>query len=127
MRDWEAYRERLVSDVVPIRLGGIAANLARIHSASKSDEHLEVVRHMLDDSEYLIEWTAGEADVGVAGELVEIQIQLALWHYQWQTIWNDIKRRRAVAEQAGEWANRVLDLSGLLNDETYDKYNIPRR
>lgn len=126
MRDWDSYRERFVRDVIPIRLGGVSANLARIQSASRHDEHFELVRNMLEDSEFLIEWTAPEADVDVAGELVEIQIQLARWVLTWQTIWNDIERRRAVAEQAGKWSDRLLDLSALLNEETYDKYNIPR-
>lgn len=127
MRDWESYRERFVQDVLPIRLGGVSANLARIQSASRHDEHNELVRNMLEDSEYLIEWAAPEAEIDVAGELVEIQVQLALWHLQWNSIWNDIERRNAVAARAGEWSERILDLSGLLDDETYEKYNIPRR
>lgn len=127
MRDWDSYRERFVQDVLPIRLGGVSAKLARIQSASRHDEHNELVRNMLEDSEYLIEWTAPEAEIDVAGELVEIQVQLALWHLQWNSIWNDIERRNAVAARAGEWSERILDLSGLLDDETYEKYNIPRR
>lgn len=127
MRDWESYRERFVQDVLPIRLGGVSAKLARIQSASRHDEHNELVRNMLEDSEYLIEWAAPEAEIDVAGELVEIQVQLALWHLQWNSIWNDIERRNAVAARAGEWSERILDLSGLLDDETYEKYNIPRR
>lgn len=127
MRDWVSYQERFVRDVVPIRLGGVSANLARIHAASMHDEHSELVRNMLKDSEYLIEWTAPDAEVDVAGELVELQVQLAWWHLQWQTIWNDIERRQQVTEQIGKWSERILDLSGLLNDETYEKYNLPRR
>lgn len=127
MRDWESYRERFVRDVIPVRLGGVSANLARIQSASKHNDHSELVRNMLEDSEFLIEWTAPEAEIDIASELVEIQIQLALWRLTWQRIWNDIERRRAVAEQAGIWSERILNLSGLLDNETYDKYNIPRR
>jgi len=127
MRDWDSYRERFLLDVTPIRLGGVSANLARIQSAARHDEHFELVRNMIEDSEYLIEWTVPEAEVDVAGELVEIQVELALWYLNWQTIWNDTEYRRRVAEQAGRWSDRILDLSGLLDDETYDKYNIPRR
>ncbi|MBI4671136.1 MAG: hypothetical protein HY741_05655 [Chloroflexi bacterium] len=127
MKDWEAYRKRFLQDAIPVRLGGVSANLARVKSASRNDQHLEVVRDMIQDTEYLIEWTAPDLEAETASELVEIQVQLAHWCLTWESVWNDIDQRRAVAEQAGHWSEKILDLSGLLNDETYDKYNIPRR
>jgi hypothetical protein len=37
MKDWTTIRDRYLHDALPIRLGGLAANLARIKSFS--DEH----------------------------------------------------------------------------------------
>jgi len=127
VRDWEAYRKRFLQDAIPVRLGGVSANLARLKSAARNDQHIQVVRDMIQDTEYLIEWTAPDAEVETAGELVEIQVQLALWRLTWQSIWHDIERRHAVAEQAGLWSDKILEFSGLLDDETYDKHNLPRR
>lgn len=116
MRNWDTYRARFLQDPISVRMGGIAANLSRIQSASNNDAHSELVRDMIQDSEYLIEWTAPDAKIETAGELVEMQIQLVLWHRRWQQIWNERERRRAVAEQVSIWSDRLLDLSGLLNE-----------
>jgi broad specificity phosphatase PhoE len=99
-----------------VRLGGVAANLARIESASANEAHCELVRNMIQDSEFLIEWTAPDAEISTASELVEMQIQLAIWQLKWQTIWSDMERRKQVAAQAGQWSERVLELSGLLDE-----------
>lgn len=127
MRDWESYRERFVRDPLPIRLGGIAANLARITSFSSHDHKSDTVREMLEDSKYLIEWTAPVADLDTQVELLELERLLTRWYYTWQPIWNDIVRRRAIEKEASRWSDHLLDLSGLLNEETYEKYNIPKR
>lgn len=98
------------------RLGGVAANLARIQSACANEAHAELARNMIQDSEYLIEWTAPDAEINTASELVEMQIQLAVWRRKWQSIWNNIEQRQRVATQAGQWSARVLELSGLLDE-----------
>jgi len=116
VRDWYAYRVRFVRDAAPVRLGGVAANLARIQSACANEAHAELARNMIQDSEYLIEWTAPDAEINTASELVEMQIQLAVWRRKWQSIWNNIEQRQRVATQAGQWSARVLELSGLLDE-----------
>lgn len=127
MRDWQDYRERFLRDPQPIRLGGISANLARINSFADRDAHRETVRNVIEDSEYLIEWAGPDLELEVQVELVELQLQLARWYLGWSAIWVDPVQRNHMREYAQKWSDRLLDLSGLLNDETYDKYNIPRR
>lgn len=124
MRDWDSYRKRFLQDSVPIRLGGVAANLARINSASDHEGHRDLVRNMFEDSQYLIEWAAPETVLETQVQLIDLQLQLAIWKLKWDSIWNDGQLRRNVAESAGQWSNRSLDLSGLLNEEETD--TIPR-
>jgi len=114
MKDWNAIRERYLRDKLPIRLGGLAANLARIRSFSDHPGHREAVESLLDESKLFIEWTAADAEANTAAELVELQIQLAQWQRRWAHIWVDDLQRIAVAEQAHRWSKRVLDMSGLL-------------
>jgi hypothetical protein len=40
----------------------------------------------LDESKHFIEWTAAEADIDKAAELVELQVQLARGQYNWHDI-----------------------------------------
>lgn len=98
-----------------IRLGGIAANLARMSSFSDHLAHGEVVENLLDEIKFLIEWAAPDADLEVQAALVEIQIQLARWQRHWLHIWHDQKQRKMVAEQSRIWSQQVLQLSGLLS------------
>jgi len=114
MKDYTAIRQRYMRDDLPVRLGGLAANLRRVKSAADRDENRVAVEGLLDESKHFIEWTAAEADIDKAAELVELQLQLARWQYKWHDIWNDPVRRREVAEQSGRWSDRVLELSGLM-------------
>jgi hypothetical protein len=113
MRNWSAIRERYLRDALPVRLGGLAANLARIRSFSYHAANAGIVESLLDESKYFVEWTAAEAEVDTAAELVALQIQLAVWQRRWSDIWANPENRAALAEEARRWAERVLELSGL--------------
>ena len=115
MKDWIAIRERYLQDKTPVRLGGLAANLSRIKSFASREANREAVESLVDESKYFIEWTAREMEIDTAAELVELQIQLARWQYQWHKVWPDMELRARLAEQSQEWSNRILSLSGLLN------------
>ena len=114
MKDYAAIQQRFMRDDLSVRLGGLAANLRRVKSAAVRDENRAAVEGLFDESKHFIEWMAAEADIDKAAELVELQIQLARWQYKWSEIWNNPVRRREVAEEAGHWSDRVLELSGLL-------------
>lgn len=116
MRDWEKLKLRYLRDDVPVRLGGIAANLARVRSFSTNQGQDQFVEMMIDESKHFIEWTTLDAESEIQSELVDLQIQLAVWKQNWTLIWNDLGQRSAVAGLAGKWSDRILDLSGLLNE-----------
>ena len=109
-------QERYLRDTLPVRLGGLAANLSRIKSFAAHEASREAVESLIDESKYFIEWTAAEAEIEVSAELVALQIQLAQWQCQWTQIWSDPVRRHQVAEGASVWSKRVLEMSGLLNE-----------
>jgi len=115
--DFTAIQARYLRDAPPIRLGGIAANLARIASFSRNDANREIVEHMINESKLFIEWAAPETDVDTAAVLVELQLQLAQWQRGWAGIWEDTEKRRALIEQCRYWSKRVLDMSGLLRED----------
>ena len=114
MKDWTQIQERYMRDDLPVRLGGLAANLSRIKSFSANEAGEEAVEGLIDESKMFIEWTAAQAEINIAGKLVELQIKLALWQLQWGTIWNDPFKRKGIAEQSSLWSKLVLEMSGLL-------------
>ncbi|MBD1943084.1 hypothetical protein H6F50_12045 [Coleofasciculus sp. FACHB-712] len=116
MKDWTAKRERYLRESVPTRLGELAANLARIRSFSNNDLNRDAVAHLIEESKFFIEWTAIDAGIDIAAELVELQVQLARWQLTWSNIWADDAQRTKVAQQAKVWSERTLEMSGLLSE-----------
>jgi hypothetical protein len=114
VKDRLAIQERYLRDTLPVRLGGLAANLSRIKSFAAHESSRDAVESLIDESKFFIEWTAAEAEAEVSAELVGLQVQLARWQCQWVQIWLDPVRRGQVAETSAVWSKRVLELSGLL-------------
>ena len=106
--------QRFMQDNLPKRLGGLAANLARIKSFSDNPAHSEVVADLLSESMYFIEWTTAEVDVENQARMLELQRLLFRWHRAWARVWADELARERVANQAGQWSQQVLRMSGLL-------------
>jgi len=113
MSDWSSIRERYLQDGVSIRLGGLAANLARIGSFSRRPEHGDAVSRLVRESALFIVWTAPDAPEESLADLVELQRLLSQWHRSWSDVWGDDSRRASIGETATEWSARVLALSGL--------------
>ncbi len=115
IQDRTRLQERYLQDDLLTRLGGLATNLARIQSFSHHSGNQAAVERLLEESKLFIEWTAGEVDIDSAAELVTMQIQLARWQRNWQSLWADTAQRIKMAEQARVWSERVLELSGILS------------
>ncbi len=50
----------------------------------------------MQESKLFIEWTAQDAEIEIAAELVELQIHLACWQYSWAGILEDAQQRMRV-------------------------------
>jgi hypothetical protein len=114
MKNPEAKKERYLRDPLPVRLGGLAADLARVASSARRPTGGEAVEEMLEESQYYIEWTAAEAEVQVASELVDIQRMIAIWRAAWPEAQNNLKLQTLLYVQAKKWSDQVLEYSGLL-------------
>ena len=114
MKDWTSIQERYLRDAVPVRLGGLAANLRRIKSFASKEASREAVASLIEESKYFIEWTAHDTQLETAAQLVELQVQLARWQQKWPHIWLDSIQRQQIAELSSTWSDRVLNLSGLI-------------
>ncbi len=117
MNNLEERRIRYMQDGLPIRLGGLAANLARIVSFSRNPANKDAVNSLIEESKYFIEWTAPEAELQTSAELAEIQINLAIWQQNWDANWNDSMKRSEIVQQAKHYSNSILQKSGLLDQK----------
>jgi hypothetical protein len=108
-------KERYMSDPLSIRLGGLAANLARVKSFSKNAANEKAVFDLFEESKNFIEWTAQDAEIGTTVELIELQLQIAVWQHQWQKTWEDKDNRELLARTSADWSRKLLERSGLLS------------
>ena len=108
MKNSERIRERYLRDALPLRLAGLAANLSRVASSARRATGGMAVAAMLEESQYLIEWTAGEAPAEVAEELVNLQVLLALWRRAWPEAQHSPLQCSLLAVQAKQWADQVM-------------------
>jgi len=113
-KDWSTIRERYLRDDLPVRLGGLAANLSRIRSFANNEKNRSVVESLIDESKHFIEWTAHETGIETAAKLAELQVELALWQIRLNRIWPDVNQRGQIAEKSNHWSQQVLMVSGLL-------------
>jgi hypothetical protein len=114
MTDRTAIRTRYLRDPLPVRLGGIAANLARVRSFAAHDAHGFAVAQLIEESAFFIEWMAPDAPLDVQVALLDLQRLLARWRRHWEVIWLDPSRRAETASQAKAWSDRLLVLVGHL-------------
>jgi len=113
----EAVRERYMRDGLEIRLGGLAANLARIASFSGRMKNHGSVEYLIEESKWFIEWIVPDASPEMQAELVELQIQLALWHRAWKDGMMEGYRLDDMISHAQTWSDRILEQSGLLKTD----------
>lgn len=116
MKNRPHRRERYLRDPLPVQLGGIAANMARIASFVESPSSPVIVASLLYESKFFIEWAAPTAPLDTAALLVELQIALAGWQSRWLRDSANLDARNSLVQFASDWADRVLQVSGLLAD-----------
>ena len=114
MKHKERKKERYLRDPLPIRLAGLAADLARVSSSARHESGSASVEEMLEESQYYIEWTAAEAEPDVAAELVDMQRMIGLWRKSWPEAQKNNTQRTLLSVQAKKWSDQVLGFSGLL-------------
>jgi hypothetical protein len=108
VRNCERIRERYLRDALPLRLAGLAADLGRVASSARHATGGAAAAAMLEESQYLIEWTAAEAPAELAEELVDLQALLALWRRAWPEAQHSPLQRSLLAVQAKQWADHIM-------------------
>ena len=101
-------------DPLAIRLGGLAANLARISSFVQNESNKDAVVSLLNESKHFIEWTAGEVEAENAGKLVELQVTIARWQLNLDQVWSNEAARHKIGKLSKEFSAKVIAGSGLL-------------
>lgn len=104
-----ALRARFLRDPLPVRLGGLAADLARIASSAENPQNRDMVAGLFHEGKFFAEWAAPEAPLSVQDMLREVQLWLALEQRRWVAGQPPIN----LQQEAQQWSDRLLDIAGL--------------
>ncbi|MBI1761193.1 MAG: hypothetical protein HYR56_07125 [Acidobacteria bacterium] len=110
----QARQQRFLRDPLPVRLGNLASNLARLKAFAQRPELSEAAQRVVYESKHFSEWAARDADLATQAELRALQRQLARWQCGWAALWPDAQQRAALSDTADDWSQRLLACSGLL-------------
>ena len=108
MKNRERIQARYLRDALPLRLAGLAADLGRVASSARHETGGAAAAAMLEESQYLIEWTALEEPFDLGAELVDLQALLPLWRRTWSEGQQIPLLRSLLAAQAKQWADQVM-------------------
>jgi hypothetical protein len=114
MKDLANIRGRYMRDPLPVRLGGLAADLARVASFSQNPDNLAPVADLMREAAHFIEWCAPESDLENQVTLLELQRRLARWRMRLPQRFPGRAWRAQMSAEAQRWSQRVLEMSGLL-------------
>ncbi|MBI4355976.1 MAG: hypothetical protein HY597_05990 [Candidatus Omnitrophica bacterium] len=103
-------RERYLRDPWPIRLGGLAADLARVASFADDPRDHTAVADLLEEGKYFAEWSAPDAPVEIQASLAEVQRDLAMWRLRWLAG----RPVPSMREAAQRWSDELLKLAGFV-------------
>jgi hypothetical protein len=102
-------QQRFLQDPLPRRLGNLASSLNRISLIPSNAGQFA----MIEECKHFIEWTAAVTEPEVAEELVDIQRQLTYFEDKLEKP----ETLQSLKARAKEWSNRVLEHSGLLQEQ----------
>jgi len=110
-------RERYLRDPIPTRLGNLASSLARLASSAALPARRATATYLLLETESFIEWTGPMVAPAIQPELADMQVELARWRLRYESLPAQQIDCAAVAELARHSSQRVLQWSGLLEQE----------
>ena len=106
--------ERFLQFNNSLRLGSLAANLARIYSFTTKLNYKDGVETMLDESKFFIDWMAKDSDMDTRIYLLGLQRQLAVWRFNLSKLWDSEEKKNEMADCAKKYSDEIIVKSRLL-------------
>ena len=116
MRDLKSMRERYLQQPQPVRMGHLASNLLRMSHWVRTRESDEAVITLMGEIAWMLESNPEFA----SEELADMQREIC----HWRRIWPVEAARSLLAFRAQRMSERVLELSGLVEQAVEQKVPI---
>ena len=106
-------QETFSKDDVCIRLNNLNNHLKQIQGLLQDGNNNDVVKNLIRETMYFIEWIAPDVEFDYAFELANLGRFLTRWLLNIES-WNNTETRNQVNQELDNWNDRVLQMSQLL-------------
>ncbi|MBD2295098.1 hypothetical protein H6G06_16825 [Anabaena sphaerica FACHB-251] len=103
-----------IKDDVSIRLNKLNNHLKQIQGLSEDPDNNEVVKTLIKETMYFIEWIAPDVEFDHAFELANLGRFLTKWLFNVEA-WNNTETDNQFTQELENWNNRILQVSQLLS------------
>ena len=117
MKDLRRMRERFIRDDGPVRMGNLASNLLRLSKWIQMGHDDEAIVDLMRQIAWLMEWSGDFA----SADLADMQREIC----RWRRVWPVERAGHILALRAAQMSNRILEGSGLLEQNTPRAKQIP--
>ncbi len=111
MRDIRRMRERYLRCNCRVRLGNLSSSLLRLNNWLTNHHRDDAIIDLMREIAWYMEWNGDMAPA----ELIDMQREMCRWRRAWPVE----QARSILAFRARQISNRILELSGLLDQATH--------
>jgi len=123
--DEAALKTRYLRDAIPTRLGNLASSVKRLGYFIGKKKYDTTVQQLIQECKLFSAWTAPEASDQARAVLAALQLDLNDWQNRFQDANGNEQWRTEIAVACEHWANRILELSGLLKTDVHAHQSMP--
>ncbi|MGM3309697.1 hypothetical protein ACSQ6I_27565 [Anabaena sp. WFMT] len=113
MTKFTTLQATFIKDDVAIRLNNLNNHLKQIQALSQDSANNEVVKALIRETMYFIEWIAPDIEFDHAFELANLGRFLTRWLFNAEA-WSHTESENQFTQELGNWNNRILQISQLL-------------
>ncbi|MEA5551966.1 hypothetical protein VB713_13525 [Anabaena cylindrica UHCC 0172] len=113
MTNFTALQATFIKDDISIRLNNLNNHFKQIQGLLQDGNNNDVVKNLIRETMYFIEWIAPDVEFDHAFELANLGRFFTRWLFKWEQIWNNTEARDQVNQELGIWNDRVLQMSQL--------------
>lgn len=113
MTNLNTLQATFIRNDVYIRLNNLNSHLTQIQSLSKDPGNNEIVKSLIRETMYFIEWIAPDVEFDHAFELANLGRFLTRWLFSVES-WNNTDIKNQFIQELDNWNDRTLEMSKLL-------------
>lgn len=106
-------KEAFMQASISVKFRKLLNNLASIKSSFSQSIHEDVVKNLIRETLYFIEWIAPDIDIDNAFELANLGRFLTRWLFNWEKAWNDTEAKIKIIQELDIWSDSVVQISKL--------------